>query len=375
MRDRECYSPELRSMNKDSNSFHTAGAYTSPGTPDYGDNNGRGFQKGWCSERVPLPNNNVKQRRTSVNVLMLFNNGRALPSKWDDAERWITSPVSGAGVCKALALLPPQRRPKSKSGPLGLTPGDAYFSSYSPGFRLVESGRTNGIFAGSPLTTGVLVPNGYSFHHGGIDAQVGPSGMFMESSSLDSQDETIDGNNVTRVVSRRDMATQMSPVDSPESSPKPPPVEVKDVQVDKRVTMTKKPKRRTKRVEKNGSTEVKDLALTWSPITEGAMELSKLQKEEARITAWENLQHAKAEASIRKLEMKLEKKKADSMDKIMNKLKTSQMKAQEIRKTMSANQAPRTTHKVMFLRRYPKISLTRCFVPNILKSDKSEPEN
>ncbi|XP_076949854.1 uncharacterized protein LOC143622652 [Bidens hawaiensis] len=171
------------------------------------------------------------------------------------------------------------------------------------------------------------------------------------------------------------MAPQMSPVESPESSPKPPPVEVKDVQVDKRVTMTKKPKRRPKRVEKNGSTEVKDLALTWSPITEGAMELSKLQKEEARITAWENLQHAKAEASIRKLEMKLEKKKADSMDKIMNKLKTSQMKAQEMRKTMSANQAPRTTHKVMFFHRYPKISLTRCFVPNILKSDKSELES
>ncbi|KAI3806619.1 hypothetical protein L1987_22529 [Smallanthus sonchifolius] len=40
-----------------------------------------------------------------------------------------------------------------------------------------------------------------------------------------------------------------------------------------------------------------------------------------RITALENLQNAKAEASIRKLEMKLEKKKLESMDKIMNKLR------------------------------------------------------
>ncbi|KAJ0704126.1 putative remorin [Helianthus annuus] len=379
-------------MNKDSASFRNSGAYSSPGTPeDYGDNN-----KGWCSERVPLPDQSIysKQRRTSVNVLMPYNNGRTMPSKWEDAERWITSPVSGSGICKALPQ-PPQRRPKSKSGPLGATPGgDAYFSGYSPGFPLIEGGRMNGIFAGSPLTTGVLVPNGYSFHHGGIDENGDSSVVFIDSSYPDSQDEKSDGRNVSRVVSRRDMATQMSPVGSPESSPKgrlllstspPPPVErnshisagveVRDVQVDKRVTMTKQPKRHTKKMEKNGSTEVKDLALTWSPTTEGAMELSKLEKEEARITAWENLQNAKAEASIRKLEMKLEKKKSESMDKIMNKLEIAQMKAQEMRKSLSANQAPRTHHKVMFLHRYPKISLTRCFVPSTLKSDKSEVEN
>lgn len=88
------------------------------------------------------------------------------------------------------------------------------------------------------------------------------------------------------------MATQMSPMDSPESSPKgmvlpstsTPPVEpnhhhsarveVRDVQVDKRVTMTKLPKRHKKRMEKNGSTEIRDLSLTWNP-AEGAMELSK----------------------------------------------------------------------------------------------------
>ncbi|KAL8193391.1 hypothetical protein R6Q57_026526 [Mikania cordata] len=374
-------------MNKDSTSFRDTGAYTSPGSPDYGDNNGRGFQfqKGWCSERVPLPNVSSRQRRASVNVLMPFNNGRILPSKWDDADRWITSPMSGSGICNALAL-PPQQRPKSKSGPLGLTPGDACFSNRSPGFPLLEGGRTNSIFAGSPLTTGVLVPNGYSFHHGGIDAQVAPSVMCINSLYLDSPDEKIGGNNVNSVVSRRDMATQMSPVNSPESSPKgrcllstsPPPVEhnihlsarveVRDVQVDKRVTMTKQRRRSTKRTEKNRSTEVNDLALTWDPTTEGEMELSKLQKEEARIAAWEKLQKAKAEAAIRKLEMKLERKKSESMEKIMNKLTIAQMKAKEMRKTMTANQAPKTTHKAMFLHRYPMISLTRCFVRNTLES-------
>lgn len=351
---RECYSPEPTSMNKDSTSFRNSGAYTSPGTPEYEDNHGnRGFQKGWCSERVPLPSSS-NRRRTSASILMPFNNGRTLPSKWDDAERWITSPVSGSSIFKTQAP-PPQRRPKSKSGPLGPTPGTTHFSNYSPSFQFLEGGSTN-VFAGSPFSTGVLVPNGYSFHHGG---------------------EKIDENNVTCVVSRRDMATQMSPGDSPESCPNglstsPPPIsspvegrnqQIRDVQVDKRVTMTKQPKRNTRRMEKNRSTEMNDLALTWSP-TEGAMELSKLQKEEARISAWENLQNAKAEASIRKLEMKLEKKKSASMEKIMKKLTIAQMKAHEMRKKMSGgveSQTPRTSRKVMSLHRYPKISLTSCF--------------
>lgn len=357
---RECYSPESRSMNKDSTSFRNSGAYTSPGTPDYGDNHGRGFQKGWCSERIPLPNT-CNRRRISANILMPFNNGRTLPSKWDDAERWITSPVSGSGsgVFKTQAPPPPpQRRPKSKSGPLGPTPGTiTYSSNYSPGFQFLEGGNTNNVFMGSPFSTGVLVPNGYSFHHTG---------------------EKIDENNVTCVVSRRDMATQMSPEDCPESCPdgrlflstSPPPIpspledlrqQVRDVQVDKRVTMTKQTKRNTRRVEKNQSTEINDLALTWNNPSEGEMELSKLQKEEARILAWENLQNAKAEASIRKLEMKLEKKKSASMEKIMKKLTIAQMKAQEMRKKMSANEAPRTSRKLISLHRYPKISLTCCF--------------
>lgn len=183
-------------MNKDSTSFRNSGAYTSPGSPD----DGRGIQKGWYSERVPFSSNG-NHRRTSVNVLMPFNNGRALPSKWDDAERWITSPVSGSGFCKNLAdkVAPPQRRSKSKSGPLGPAVGDVYFSNYSPGFSFLESGSRNNCFDGPPLTTGVLVPSGYSFHHDdGIDEhseyRLASSGsapvwsdLLIESSYLESQ--------------------------------------------------------------------------------------------------------------------------------------------------------------------------------------------
>ncbi|KAI3818641.1 hypothetical protein L1987_12456 [Smallanthus sonchifolius] len=45
--------------------------------------------------------------------------------------------------------------------------------------------------------------------------------------------------------------------------------------------------------------------------------------------------------------MKLEKKKLESVDKIMNKLRIAQMKAKEMRKRMSTNEGPRTSLKVI----------------------------
>ncbi|KAM0057889.1 putative remorin [Helianthus debilis subsp. tardiflorus] len=356
-----CYSPQLRSAgNKSSSSFRNSGAYTSPGTPDYGDNNNNvlGFQKGWCSERVPLSNSS--RRHISAAALMPFNSGRTLPSKWDDAERWITSPVSGFGVCKSVEPPhPSQRRVKAKSGPLGGTPGVGYFSNYSPAVP---------VLAGSALTTGVLVPDGMG-QSGNVP---GWSELLIDSSYPDFRDERNDEDGVSRVVSRRDMATQMSPESSPEASPTyvPPAVEpgghhsarleVRDVQVDKGATMIKQSKRHRMRMKDNRSPEANELALTWNA-TEGAMKLSKLQKEEARITAWENLQNAKAEASIRKLEMKLEKKKAASMDKILKKHRAAQMKAQELRRNTSEDVSPRHSRKFRSLRRYVTDSFKGCF--------------
>ena len=99
---------------------------------------------------------------------MPFNSGRTLPSKWDDAERWITSPVSGFGVSKSLAP-PTNRRPKAKSGPLGGTgtPVVGYFAGYSPAVPVLEGASNKNFLAGSPLTTGVLVPDGLAFRQGG----------------------------------------------------------------------------------------------------------------------------------------------------------------------------------------------------------------
>lgn len=63
--------------------------------------------------------------------------------------------------------------------------------------------------------------------------------------------------------------------------------------------------------------------------------------------------------------MKLEKKRASSMDKIMNKLRLAQKKAQEMRSSVSTNQdhqVARTPHKaILFSRATQMGSLSGCF--------------
>lgn len=157
----------LKAMRKNSASLRNSGTYTSPSTPEYGDNHVGGIQKGWSSERVPLPTNSSR-RHVSATALMPFNSGRSFPSKWDDAERWITSPLSSYGLCKASAVQP-RRHAKSKSGPLG-TPGLMYLPNFSPSIPVYEGGSIGNFAGSSPFTTGVLVPDGLCFHYGaGID--------------------------------------------------------------------------------------------------------------------------------------------------------------------------------------------------------------
>ncbi|KAK8572500.1 hypothetical protein V6N13_048098 [Hibiscus sabdariffa] len=195
------------------------------------------------------------------------------------------------------------------------------------------------------------------------------------------------------------MATQMSPQGSTHSSPSNPsalPIielqsihssksEVRDVQVDERVTMARCSKKQGARKTGKSSEIVDDWrkravdshASIWD-VTETAKNISKVKREEAKITSWENLQKAKADAAIRKLEvdflfstspfsieMKLEKKRRSSLDKIMNKLRSAQKRAEEMRSLMLANQAHQVTkasHKAISLRRTHQMgSLSGCF--------------
>lgn len=376
-------------MRKDSLSFRNPGTYTSPGTPDYADNNVGDFQRGWCSERVALPVNNSSKRHISAAALIPFSSGRALPSKWDDAERWITSPLSGTSAPRT-PVVQPQRQSKSKSGPLDAQ-GVEFSPRYSPAHvQLLKGGDSSGFMAGSPLTTGVLVPDGLSIHYGGgIGVQSNPfrpgkslrksynaathTDLLCDSSLPNSSDENHGGSKeseimVTGAASRRDMATQMSSAGgSPEErlSPDRPTlnlscnfsskVEIRDVQVDRGATVTRQPKEDRVRSTQKASPETEESAVPWD-LAEASKNMSRLQREEARITAWENLQKAKAEDAINKLEMKLEKKRTASMDKILNKLRIAQTRAHDMRQLMTDNlvrQIPKSkVNKFSSLRKY-----------------------
>ncbi|KAG4931626.1 hypothetical protein AAZX31_17G228900 [Glycine max] len=385
------------------------GNFPSPGTPNYL-HASVAMQKGWSSERVPLHTSAARKQVGAA--LFPFNNGRTLPSKWEDAERWILSPVSGDGGTGRASLPAPQRRPKSKSGPLG-PPGAAavaYYSMYSPAVPLFESGNSGSFMAASPFSAAVSVSaaaaDGLTASSGGStdpcmarSVSVHGCSQMQSQSSLPAQGEKFDGfkdagTNVSPALSRRDMATQMSPEGSSCSSPSLRPslsastpssfplsefkslpfskMDIRDVPVDERVTMTRWSKKHralfSGRGSENGDNwKIKESSCRSSfwDISGGSKTVSKSKREEAKINSWENLQKAKAEAAIRKLEMKLEKKRASSMDKIMTKLRLAQKKAQEMRSSTLANQphqVPRTPHKaILFSRASQMGSLSGCF--------------
>ncbi|KAH8516441.1 hypothetical protein H0E87_004696 [Populus deltoides] len=413
-------SPRLGNMKKSIvYSSRKSGTFPSPGTPNY--HSSAGMQKGWSSERVPLPNNSNRRQVMNAAAAAVSpfnnntnnnNNGRTLPSKWEDAERWIFSPVSGDGFVRS-SIQPAQRRPKSKSGPLG-PPGVAYYSLYSPAIQVFDGRNMGNFIAGSPFSASVIAADGLAVKSNGSHGVAFPMrtepcmarsvsvhgcSEMLAQSSLPSQDEKFDGvkdaaTDISRDVSRRDMATQMSPEGSNHSSPTRQPSfsvstpsslpivelqgfnssksEVRDVQVDERVTVTRWSKKHRARNHGKSSEivddwrkEAADALSSGLDVSEAGESISKVKREEAKITAWENLQKAKAEAEIRKLEMKLEKKRSSSMDRIMNKLRSAQKRAQEMRSSVLANQAHQVSTNsrkaISFRRTCQKGSLSGCF--------------
>ncbi|PKA49138.1 Remorin [Apostasia shenzhenica] len=385
--------------------------FPSPGTPNYwhGGVGVANYPKGWSSERVPLPAS--RGQKYGVNAPFFpFNNGRTMPSKWEDAERWICSPVSGDGSRRPLMLPPYHRRPKSKSGPLGAP---------SPRIPCFDNGKVVNFAGTSPLLAGVLVTDqqlcvgagGESYEledhdcseqfftanlEGYTDQSTSMHGwldMLMEPcTSLPSSDGALQATMTSAMILRRDVGTQMSPEGSTHSSPKErtsishsqpstctvtelqshsPCLDIRDVQVDDRVTVTRWSKKHISRCSDRRSTEIIDWtrrtlespASSWK-IVDTEKRISKYDREEAKITAWENLQKAKAEAALRKLEMKLEKKRSSSMEKILKKLKSSQKKAQNMRNSAVDRQShlvPRTRKRALNLGKYCSCSLRCCF--------------
>ncbi|XP_057759327.1 uncharacterized protein LOC130979797 [Arachis stenosperma] len=411
----------MKSSNNSSSSSMKLGSFLSPDMQNHSERS-IGSQKGWNSERVVL-NQTSRIRRHSG--LTSFNSGRrTMPSKWDDAERWICSPVSGYGSSSSnnnnnnrnsYSQSQLQRRPKSKSGPI-MPPGtssSSYYSNYSPTIPLRQGLLVRNLMVGSPFTTGVLAPDALSLHHfDAHDNDFGPrfdignvmqqystgSGLndnnavlapmwnqlLCDPSSPNSQDENPKNEETPTMspFSRRDQGTQMSPPESEDDANSSPisamdqthghsgKLEVRDVEVDSEATVIRWPKGHATKLNsfQESNTEIQTSCLD---IPESTMDITKIQKEEAKIVAWESQQKAKAEAAIRKLEMKLEKKRSSSMDKILNKLRRAQMKAEKMRSSKAMPQKQEQGQqgkqnskplKVFSLPKYVQLwSPSRCF--------------
>ncbi|KAF8654427.1 hypothetical protein HU200_061610 [Digitaria exilis] len=380
---------------------------SSPGTPSYHRRGMTvvGYQRGPNSERV-IPPPTGHRRHPGSSTVPSHSSGRTLPSKWEDAERWIFSPNPGNAVGRSVPQL---WRPKSKSGPLG--PPGRYvgpWSSSSSSTLFLESGRVGNLTVNSPYLDGVLLPDQHirgGFMDSGRDVSAasgedssnGRGGRSSEtngqypamrstrvslqfSSAADSyqslptsyesiQDGQIESikdsaTSSTPMVLRKDVATQTSPDISRSSSPNRrnsfcrslsaqqvkelescfSKLEIRDVQVDDRVTLTRWSKKHVTRGSDKNATNIiewKKKTMESKPsaweVTETAKCISKIEGEEAKMTAWENMQKANAEAAIQKLVIKLEKKRPYSLERIFNTLRSGPRKTQVVRSTSTAN--------------------------------------
>ncbi|QHN78048.1 uncharacterized protein DS421_19g658120 [Arachis hypogaea] len=279
----------MESNNNNSSSSMKLGSFLIPDMQNHSERS-IGSQKGWNSERVVL-NQTSRIRRHSG--LTSFNSGRrTMPSKWDDAERWICSPVSGYGSSSnnnrnSYSRSQLQRHPKSKSGPI-MPPGtssSSYYSNYSPTIPLRQGLLVRNLMVGSSFTTGVLAPDALSLHH--FDAHDNDFGhrfdignvmqpcstgavlndnngvlapmwnqLLCDPSSPNSQDENPknEENRIMSPFSRRDHGTQMSPPENEDDANSSPTsamdqknghsgkLEVRDVEVDSEATVIRWPK-------------------------------------------------------------------------------------------------------------------------------------
>ncbi|CAO2191773.1 unnamed protein product [Urochloa humidicola] len=386
-------------------SYSRPDVLSSPGTPSYHRRGTTvvGYQLGPNSERV-IPPSTGHRRHPGSSVVLPYSSGRTLPSKWEDAERWIFSPnpsnVLGRSVPQLL-------RPKSKSGPLG-PPGrfGGPYSSSSSSALFLESNRVRNL-SNSPYLAGVLLPEhvcgavmdsgrdlseasgedssngrgGRSHQTNGrypaiqstrVSQQFGSATESYQSlptsheSIQDGQTESIkdSATSSTSVIVRKDVATQTSPAISRSSSSNMrssfsrslsaqqvkelescfSKLEIRDVQVDDRVTLTRWPKKHVTRGSDKNATNIiewkkktmESKSSAWE-VTETAKCISKMEGEEAKMTAWENMQKANAEAAIQKLVIKLEKKRPYSLERIFNTLRSGPRKVQVVRSTSTAN--------------------------------------
>ncbi|PAN51899.1 hypothetical protein PAHAL_9G628300 [Panicum hallii] len=301
------------------------------------------------------------KRSAAVAALLPFS--RPTPSKWDDAEKWISSPTSNR---------------TGRAGPAtGTVPKKSSLAFPEHGGRPPAVAKA---VADVPISTGPLVKNS--------------DGLTQSDLSKPAQSPPIvdEPEAAIRSVSMRDMGTEMTPIASQEPSRTGTPI----IASSPTSSRTPTPQRTTEfslsnidsnkkemsevELQMNTRQEIMDLgqrlgkttiaawaskeekaaahftssttdkvvdinrearATDWQE-AEKAKYLARFHREEAKIQAWENHQKAKIEAEIKRIEAKIERKRACEQDRLVNKLAAvshraeAKREAAEVRRSQEA---------------------------------------
>ncbi|KAJ4777901.1 Remorin family protein [Rhynchospora pubera] len=356
------------------------------------------FQK---QEKVPVPSATVPVQRFTMVHSFPAPFSKPAPSKWDDAEKWISSPnsnVKGNGkinskvglLVNKVVVVNGKKVDLSKVKKLGVVNGSGFGLGTAKGkgmswvdepFELTDLGVEEGGFgAAKPVFHSAA-----SVHQNNVPEKNQLNSVYDAPLTPE-----------VRSVSMRDMGTEMTPIPSQEPSRTTTPARATspsqhpaaragdgselDLQVKtKREIMELseqlgKPniaawaaKELTNQMpDQSSKTDLETRAADWEE-AEKSKYLTRFKRDEARIQAWENHQKAKIEAEMQKIEVDLEKIRARSQEKLMNKLAASKHKANQKRAAAEAKrqkEATRTTKQAEYIRQtghVPNQSCSSCW--------------
>ncbi|KAJ3682018.1 hypothetical protein LUZ60_014591 [Juncus effusus] len=312
------------------------------------------------------------------------------PSKWDDAQKWISSPNSNK---------PETRRRNGKSGFFV----NKIVVENQGNLNLKKANKTGviekGVFEKTGFEKGIFEESG--FEKGGFGKSVswvdepfgfvelagiaGEKPLVDSNASLQSNQPTFNQTDSSHTkpvpklysVSMRDMGTEMTPIASQEPSRTATPAQSTTPIRSLDSSRTSTPNRnKEKELELKTRKEIMELgrqlgrpnitawakskgqdgnnakeklkdglsdqdkgveirAAEWEE-AETAKHLARFKSEENKIQAWENHQKAKIEAEMQKIEVDIERMRARAQEKLMNKLAVSKHKADRKRAKMEA---------------------------------------
>uniref|UniRef100_A0A804LCJ8 Remorin C-terminal domain-containing protein n=1 Tax=Zea mays TaxID=4577 RepID=A0A804LCJ8_MAIZE len=280
-------------------------------------------------------------KRSAAVAALLPPFSRPTPSKWDDAEKWISSPTSNR---------------TGRAGPTaGTMPKKSALAFPEHGARQPAVAK---VVTDVPTIAGPLVKNSDGLAHPDLLK------LAHDASIVDGPAPAV------RSVSMRDMGTEMTPIasqepsrtatpmiaSSPTSSRTPTPQRTTEFSVSNidsnKMAMSEEEVHISTRQEIMDLGERENRAADWQE-AEKAKYLARFHREEAKIQAWENLQKAKIEAEMKRIEAKIERKRAREQDRLASKLAAVSHRAEAKREAAEARrdqEAARTEEQAAQIR-------------------------